>query len=253
MSSSQSGVMTPDQYLQTDEQTLIEIAPHWRLLQVFPREPRRIGYNCGAMFYIGTERDDKPGTGEPDMASLLYGGPCLEETALALSALIPLMPGAKLVVMMVRNTKSQEGHDKEVIWRACKSHDPILIMRNIDNLDSLMEPVMLRPKDRVLGNSQPYFVIPHAISNKRGMKQVDVGFYTHNPYGTAIELLLRGYDVGAIVRVMKWGEKKFVYRRNQFIKFASTNFPAKPMRETVHDVRARQYSESSLVGGYGEW
>lgn len=48
MSSSQSGVMTSDQYLQTDEQTLLEIAPHWRLMQVFPREPRRIGYDCGA-------------------------------------------------------------------------------------------------------------------------------------------------------------------------------------------------------------
>lgn len=86
------GVMTPDKYLQTDEQMLLEIAPHWRLLQVFPREPRKIGHNCGVMFYIGVELEGRT-SGDPDMASLLYGGPCLEETALALSALIPLMPG----------------------------------------------------------------------------------------------------------------------------------------------------------------
>lgn len=250
MSKSLPGIMTPDKYLQTDEKTLLEIAPHWRLQQVFPREPRRIGYDCGAMFYIGTE--SPTGTGSPDMASLLYGGPCLEETALALSALIPLMPGAKLVVIMMRNTKSQEGHDKEVIWQASRSHDSIRAIRQTDELDELLEYVGLRQGDKA-ANTSPYFVLPYAISNKRGMAQAEYGFHTHNPYGTAIELLLRGKDVGAIVRFMKWGEKKSVYRRNQFIKFASVNFPSKPMRETVHDVRVRQYDDRSRVGGYGEW
>ena len=250
MSKQPPGIMTPDKYLQTDEQTLLEIAPHWRLMQVFPREPRRIGYDCGAMFYIGTE--GPTGTGSPDMASLLYGSSCLEETALALSALIPLMPGAKLVVIMMRNTKSQEGHDKEVIWQASRSHDTIRAIRNADELDDLLENVGLRAGDKA-ANTSPYFVLPYGISNKRGMKQAEYGFHTHNPYGTAIELLLRGKDVGAIVRFMKWGEKKSVYRRNRFIKFASVNFPSKPMRETVHDVRVRQYDDRSRVGGYGEW
>ena len=251
MSKQPPGIMTPDKYLQTDEQTLLEIAPHWRLLQVFPREPRRIGYNCGAMFYIGTAIEGSHST--PDMASLLYGGPCLEETALALSALIPLMPGADLLVVMVRNTKSQEGHDTQVIWSASKSHDTIRAIRNTDDLDSLMEPVGLRAGDKTSVAESPYFVIPYAISNKRGMAKAEIGFRTYHPYGTAIELLLRGKDVGAIVRFMKWGEKKSVYRRNRFIKFASVNFPSKPMRETVHDVRVRQYDDRSRVGGYGEW
>ena len=65
MSKQPPGIMTPDKYLQTDEETLLEIAPHWKLFQVFPREPRRVGYNCGAMFYIGTE--GSTGTGKPDM------------------------------------------------------------------------------------------------------------------------------------------------------------------------------------------
>ena len=30
MSKQPPGIMTPDKYLQTDEQTLLEIAPHWR-------------------------------------------------------------------------------------------------------------------------------------------------------------------------------------------------------------------------------
>lgn len=250
MSKLPPGIMTPDKYLQTDEQTLLEIAPHWRLLQVFPREARRVGYNCGAMFYIGTAIEGRPGT--PDMAALLYGGPCLEETALALSALIPLMPGADLLVVMMRNTKSQEGHDTQVIWSASKSHDSIRDIRNSDNLDSLLEPVALRDMDKKNGNS-PYYVLPYGISNNGGMKQAELGFHSYHPYGTAIELLLRGQEVGAIVRVMKWGQKNSVYRRNRFIKFASVNFPKKPFRETVHDVRTRQYAEKSLVGGYGEW
>lgn len=244
-------IMTPGSYLQTDEATLLEIAPHWRLLQVFPREPREVGYNCGAMFYIGVEEDGRT-TGKPDMAALLYGGPCLEETALALSALIPLMPGAKLVVMMMRNTKSNGKHDYEIVWQAARSHDSIRDIRNTNDLETLLEPVGLRDGDKAAKLS-PYYVIPYGISNKRGMKQVETGYHSHHPYGTAIELLLRGQDVGAIVRVMKWGEKKMVYRRNHFIKFASVNFPDKPLRETVHDVRTRQYSERSLVGGYGEW
>lgn len=247
-----TGIMTPDKYLQTDEQTLIEIAPHWKKFQVFPREAKRVGYNCGAMFYIGTEIEGRT-SGEPDMASLLYGGPCLEETALALSALIPLMPGAKLVVVMIRNTKSQEGHDKQVIWQASKSHDTIRAIRTCDNLDMLMESVGLRAGDKASIAESPYFVLPYQIPHNGGMKLAEVGFRTYHPYGTAIELLLRGKEVGAIVRVMKWGEKKSVYRRNRFIKFASINFPAKPMRETVHDIRTRQYEEHSLVGGYGEW
>lgn len=250
MSKQAPGIMTPDKYLQTDEETLKEIAPHWKLFQVFPREPRRVGYNCGAMFYIGTE--GSTGTGKPDMASLLYGGPCLEETALALSALIPLMPGANLLVLMIRNTKSQEGHDTEVIWQASRSHDTIRAIRQTDELDELLEYVGLRVGDQAASVS-PYFVLPYSISNKRGMAQAEYGFHTHNPYGTAIELLLRGKEVGAIVRFMKWREKKCVYRRNRFIKFASVNFPNQPLRETVHDVRVRQYSGNSLVGGYGEW
>lgn len=252
MSALLPSVMTPDKYLQTDESVILEIAPNWRLMQVFPREPRRIGYNCGAMFYIGTELEGR-NSGVADMASLLYGSPCLEETALALSALIPLMPGAKLVVVMIRNTKSQEGHDNQVIWQASKSHDSIRNVRNSDDLDSLMEPVGLRDGDKSSVAESPYFVLPYAISNKRGMAQAEIGFRTYHPYGMAIELLLRGKDVGAIVRVMKWGEKKSVYRRNRFIKLASTNFPNKPLRETVHDVRVRQYADNSLSGGYGEW
>ncbi|HCM9289075.1 TPA: hypothetical protein N5L59_004460, partial [Enterobacter hormaechei subsp. steigerwaltii] len=125
-------------------------------------------------------------------------------------------------------------------------------IRSADELDDLLEYVGLRVGDQV-ANVSPYFVLPYSISNKRGMAQAEYGFHTHNPYGTAIELLLRGKDVGAIVRFMKWGEKKSVYRRNRFIKFASVNFPNKPLRETVHDVRVRQYSGNSLVGGYGEW
>ena len=54
------GSMTPNKYLQTDEQALLEIAPHWKLMQVFPREPQRIGYDCGVMFYIGTESSTEP-------------------------------------------------------------------------------------------------------------------------------------------------------------------------------------------------
>lgn len=243
--------MTPDKYLQTDEATLLEIAPHWRLLQVFPREPRELGHKCGAMFYIGVELEGRTG-GKPDMASLLYGGPCLEETALALSALIPLMPGAKLVVLMMRNTKSGERHDTGVIWQATRSHDFIRDVRVTDNLASLVEHVELREGDKT-GQMSPYFVLNYGISNKRGLAQVEYGFHTYNPYGTAIELLLRGEDVGAIVRVMKWGEKKMVYRRNHFIKFASASFPNKPMRETIHDVRTRLYGVTSLVGEYGAW
>lgn len=243
------GIMTPDKYLQTDAETLQGIAPHWRLLQVFPREARELGYKCGAMFYIGVEREDSP---SPDMASLLYGGPSLEETALALSALIPLMPGAKLLVLMMRNTKSGGKHDTQVIWSASKSHDSIREIRNSDDLDSLMEPVGLREADKKNGNS-PYFVLPYVISNNGGMKQAEYGFHSYHPYGTAIELLLRGKDVGTIVRVMKWGQKNSVYRRNRFIKLASVNFPNKPFRETVHDIRTRQYDERSRVGEYGAW
>ena len=139
--------MTPDKYLQTDEAALLEIAPHWRLLQVFPREPRELGHKCGAMFYIGVELEGRT-SGKPDMASLLYGGPCLEETALALSALIPLMPGAKLVVLMMRNTKSGERHDAGVIWQATRSHDFIRDIRVTGDIAALMEHVELREGDK---------------------------------------------------------------------------------------------------------
>lgn len=154
--------------------------------------------------------------------------------------------------MMMRNTKSQEGHDKQVIWQATRSHDSIRNIRNTDDLDSLMEPVALREGDKS-SNSHPYFVLPYGISNKAGMKQAELGFHTHNPLGTAIELLLRGREVGAIIRIMKWGQKNSFYRRNHFIKFASVNMPNKPIRETVHDVRTRQYSAKSRVGEYGAW
>lgn len=245
------GSMTPASYLQTDETTLLEFAPHWRLLQVFPREPRELGHNCGAMFYIAEEQEiGSENRVRFDMAALRYGGACLEEAALALSALIPLHPGKQLAVLMMRNTKSGERHDIQVIWQSKQSTGAIKKIRETDNLDNLLEHVSAGPHSA----SHPYFVMSCDLKRGQVSRGEMLGFETFEPYGTAIELLLRGKDVGSIVRVMRWGERKTVYRRSHFIKFASSNrVTERGLKETVNDVRARLYETSSLVGEFGGW
>lgn len=251
--------MTPSRYILTGQDVLEEIAPQWELLQVFLREPQEKGFNCGAMFYIGPEIDD--GSSRVDKASLFYGSPCLEETALALSALIPLHPDKHLNVLMVRNTKSIEAHDNETIWqgrRSSRSNSETgiyEIRQRGENLPDLMEPVKRRPED--LKTMNPYFILPGPISRNNGVRGVERGYRSDgNPYGVAIELLLRGENVGTIVRAMSWGEIRPVYRRNHFIKFASQKLPMSDVigyKQTVQMARATMYSKVSLVGEYGAW